>query len=458
MMGKATIFPILAAAIFLGGARQQVLAATYTFTANSGSANSTVNWGTDANWSGGSAPISDLDNVLSFTSPNGFHMPTVNNIGAGFMLNRLTLTNNSSNTNNKQLSIANGSLNFVKNSSDVLPTLVLSRGTTNGGKIILSSGFTVTDALTITNSAPTSTQETTISGAITNTGGITFNGSGAAYITLGTGVISGTGGIIFSGSYTVNMTGNNTYDGLTEVKSGTLMLNRSGGVIKDTSAVTVSGGTLNVAQSDTVGAVTLSSGTISGAGTLTGSSYSLTNTGTVSAILGGGGTLDKTGEGTVTLSAANSYTGETTVSEGTLALAADNAISSSSDVVLSGGALESGFNQTLGTLNLTASSTLDLSTGGTFVFADSSGLESSWNGILSISGTFTEGVSVRFGTTSDGLSAGQLSKVMINGLAAGIDSNGYLTTSMIPEPSTYAAMLGAMALGAVVVRRNRRTD
>lgn len=452
------VWAFVVSAVLLGGLQQQATAATFTFSATSGSLSSTLNWSVNGNWSGGTAPTSDADNELSFTSPNGSHMPTSNDIGTGFQLNRLTLTNNSSSTNNKQLSIASGSLNFVKNSSDVLPTLVLGRGTTNGGKIILSSAFTVTDALTITNSAKSSTQETTISGAITNNAGITFDGAGPATITLGSGTISGAGGLTLNGSYTVNMTGNNTYTGLTDVQAGTLTINRSGGTIANTAAVRVSGGTLNVAQSDTVGAVTLSSGTISGAGTLTGSSYSLTDSGTVSAILGGSGDLTKTGAGTVTFSKANTYTGQTMIGEGVLVLGIDNAIAASSDVVLAGGTLESAFSQTLGTLDLSASSTLDLSTGGSFYFDDSSALAGSWTGTLSIIGTFVDGVSVRFGTSMGALTTAQLGQISINGDMAGIDSDGYLVLATIPEASTCALILGAVALGFVFVDRRRAFD
>ncbi|MBI5423334.1 MAG: PEP-CTERM sorting domain-containing protein [Opitutae bacterium] len=45
------------------------------------------------------------------------------------------------------------------------------------------------------------------------------------------------------------------------------------------------------------------------------------------------------------------------------------------------------------------------------------------------------------------------------GGAAQIDANGYVTpmgVSAVPEPSTYAAIFGAMALGAVAVIRQRR--
>jgi autotransporter-associated beta strand protein len=401
-----------------------------------------------------------LDNVLSFSNTNA--RATTNNLGT-FQLNRLTMTNGSSASNAQTLSIAGNTLNFVKNSSDVSPTLVLSRtNSANVGqtpRITISASITVTDALTITTTVASG--QVLLSGNIANNAGMTFNGTSAVGVTVGNnaspfGAVSGAGGITVNGSYNVNLVGNNTYTGLTDVQSGTLTLNRSGGTIANASAVRVSGGTLNVAQADTVGAVTLSSGTISGAAVLTGSSYSLTNTGTVSAVLGGTSiALSKSGAGTATLSAVNTYTGATTVSEGVLNLGVANAVSASSNVVLSGGELESAFSQSLGTLNLTGISTLDLSTGGSFVFADSSALDSSWTGTLSIIGTFTDGLSVRFGTSSAGLTAGQLGQITINGLEADIDLNGYLVVAAIPEPSTYAVLVGATTLGLAAWRRRR---
>jgi autotransporter-associated beta strand protein len=437
------VFSLFASVLLLGGLQQQASATTYSWI----NAKITT-WSDTTAWSGGVAPVSDLNNEFRFAISS--NTTATNNLGANFQLNRLVATNTSS--SNKSLLVDGNSLNFVKNSSDALPTLAISN-TAVSGPLTIKNAFTVTDALTVTNSG---SKSSTLEGAITNTGGMTFNGTGAGTINLGGGVTSGAGGITVNGSYTVNMTGNNTYTGLTDVQSGTLTLNRSGGTIANASAVRVSGGTLNVAQSDTVGAVTLSSGTISGAGTLTGASYSLTNTGAVNAVLGGSGVaLTKSGAGTVTVSSANTYTGATTVSEGTLNLAAANAISSSSNVVLSGGGLESAFSQSLGTLNLTASSTLDLSTAGTFVFADSSSLAGAWSGILSIVGTFTDGLSVRFGSNSDGLTTGQLGQITINGLGADIDLNGYLVVAAIPEPSTYAMLAGVLALGMGVWRRTR---
>ncbi len=78
---------------------------------------------------------------------------------------------------------------------------------------------------------------------------------------------------------------------------------------------------------------------------------------TLSNEISGSGAMDKTGEGTLTLSAANNnFTGATKVSEGTLALTAQNAISNSSSVE-NNGAITMGAAQSLN--NLSGTGTID---------------------------------------------------------------------------------------------------
>ena len=683
-LGLSFALSAAVASVFLFAA-SSAQATTYVY-----GSNGTTNWST-ATWTPG-VPTSSLDNILSLTVSSNARN-TTNNIASGFQLNGLALTNNSSNTNGQRLAVAGSSLNFVKDSSNVAPTITIAKTSNGGGDTIISIPFTVTDALTITSTANTSTPNAgspnantiTISGAITNTGGITFDGAGTNAITLGTGVISGAGGITYGGSYIVTASGANTYTGGTTINTrlkignakalggntsaasvtnggaldlnGTTMTNTnaltlngtgisSGGALANGSATaatyiglvtlgsassivassgniilsntgtiagsgfgltldgtttgssiagiigtgagtvtkqgtgtwtlsaantytgltTVSAGALNIGSAgslnsgnaltvgasgtadfanagQTLGAVSnantatnalnfsaatgtvtlaslsgagntrfgsngtvtggISSGTVTSVGNLTaaisggtttvggvatigtmsagtanlngatsaittlnggtinlGSSTALTvSNGSTSGTITGGGSLIKTSGGTLTVSGANTFTGTTTVSAGTLNLGVVNAINNSATnaITLGGGTLQSAFSQSLGlvTLSLTAStaSTLDLSTGGTFVFADSSSATWGSGSTLSIVGTFTN-TSVRFGGSSAGLTGGQLAQVTINGLAASIDSGGFIV-SAIPEPSTYAAIFGAVILGAAAYRRRR---
>src|SRR5210317_345595 len=159
------------------------------------------------------------------------------------------------------------------------------------------------------------------------------------------GVISGSGTVVKEENSTLTLTATNTYTGLTTVSAGTLTLDQAssttGTVIKDTNAVTVNGGTLNLADNtETIGALTLTSGSIAGnSKTLTGSGYTI-NPGdgvsvSIQPILAGSGiNLTKSEDGTATLSGANTYTGTTTINDGTLTVT--GTLSDSTDVSNSG--------------------------------------------------------------------------------------------------------------------------
>ena len=74
--------------------------------------------------------------------------------------------------------------------------------------------------------------------------------------------------------------------------------------------------------------------------------------------------LSKDGPGTLTLGGANTYTGTTTITEGTLRLGASNVIANTSNVVLNGGTLATGgISDTVGSLTVSASSVIDMGAG-----------------------------------------------------------------------------------------------
>ena len=104
--------------------------------------------------------------------------------------------------------------------------------------------------------------------------------------------------------------------------------------------------------SATLGALTGSRNLALGSGTVTiGNNHSST---TYSGIMSGNGSLVKTGDGTLTLTAANTYSGTTTVNGGTLALGANNALPATA-VIIGNATLDAAtFTDTTGTLDVTS--------------------------------------------------------------------------------------------------------
>jgi fibronectin-binding autotransporter adhesin len=293
-------------------------------------------------------------------------------------------------------------------------------------------------------------------------------------------------------------------------------------MVQDSQEVIVSNGTFNMnGNSDTVGRLTIGDGTnegvISGgsSSTLTvGGSYqafaaggaSLSGgieamSGTVNVKLAGAAGLNKTTAGTVTLSQANTYTGATTITNGSLAIGTGGSIDDSSAVVVNGGnfnvsavtGFAIGANQSLTgssgsiTGDITVNGTLAIgSSPGTMTFNDDLTLGSgSISNFEFTTGTFTlASYDLAFGgagtqqanfggtlnllfdsgeTYTNGSSvkifdfesySGNFATLNFSGLGLGqsatFDSNtGFVT--VIPEPA--AALLGGIGLLTLLRRR-----
>ena len=105
---------------------------------------------------------------------------------------------------------------------------------------------------------------------------------------------------------------------------------------------------------------------------------------TVSGAIGGTGALSLTAAGALILSGTNRYGGVTNVNAGMLVADAVDAISGSSALTISGGTLDvSGFANTVASLNITNSGTLNLGLGNTLASNGTAAL----NGTLNVSGT-----------------------------------------------------------------------
>ncbi len=206
----------------------------------------------------------------------------------------------------------------------------------------------------------------------------------------------------------------------------------------------------------------------------------------------GSSSLTKTGDGRLTFTgtAANSYTGATVVNGGTLELAkssgvtsiastsvtvnsggtlllsSNNQINNAANLTLNSGILSTGetvgYSETLGTLTMSGSSSIDLGTAAHMLnFADSSALSGSWSGTLTIYGwtglPATSGTSgqIYFGNNVSGLTSGQLSMISFDGFGPGamLLSNGELVPVAVPEAEVVLAAL--LLLGAVAWRERK---
>jgi len=267
------------------------------------------NWSIGNNWSGGAAPTGAGGENLVFPS-GASNLATNNNInGASF--NSITIKGSGYTLGSKAITLGAGGLA----DSSVAGANTINLGVT----------FAATRTVTVSNAGTT----LTISG-----------------------VISGAGGLTKAGAGTVTLSAANTYTGVTTINAGTIAIAADAGLGAAPGAptagkLTFGGGTLRTTASFTLAA---NRGiALTGAGTIS------TNPGTTltyGGIIAGASPLTKAGTGTLIVSGANTYTGATAISAGTLQLGATNAVPSGSAVTVSGGATFDlrGFSDAIGSL------------------------------------------------------------------------------------------------------------
>ncbi|WP_416383863.1 autotransporter outer membrane beta-barrel domain-containing protein [Salmonella enterica] len=361
-----------------------------------------------------------LENVDANSGWNG---QSLTKTGAG------TLILNAENTYTGSTTISEGTL---------IATNVEALGTgdvTNDAVLELNTGGDFDNAISGSGQVVKSGDEMlTLSGSNTYTGGTTISGGtlvasnvealGSGDVTdnatleLNTGGdfdnnIGGTGSVVKSGDKTLTLSGANTYTGGTTISGGTLVasnvealgtgdvtdnatleLNTSGtfdNVISGSGQVVKSGDdalTLSGANSYT-GGTTISGGTLVasnvealGSGDVTNDAVLELNTGgDFTNNISGSGQVVKSGDETLTLSGANSYTGGTTISGGTLI---------ASNV------------EALGSGDVTNDAVLELNTGGDFdnAISGSGQVVKSGDDALTLSGanTYTGGTTISGGT------------------------------------------------------------
>ena len=425
--------------------------------------------------------------ILTLTGSNTYSGPTTlsagslligasNNLGDGSATNTITIGTATlrSTANSYDLGV-NRAITLTGNGKIQADagTLTVSGTVTNGANLftlfgagnisvsgVIGTGATPTGGLNI--GSTTLPANVTLSGNNLFTGNVSLpanNTQPKAVLTL---TNSGALGV---GPKTVSSTGANGTNG------GEIHLQNNISLASDIS-FNVSGFTIyNDSGSNTInGNITMASG--AGATYLTSTSGTLTVNGNMSAtatarslrlrgdgngvitgIIANGSTVDlpvlkDLGTGTWTLSGANTYTGGTTVSAGTLALGASHTIPDVSAVSIGSATLDAAtFTDTVGTLDVTSTATINLGTGAKLVFANSSGVGSgTWAGTLTITGDFVSGSSLNFGS-STGLTAQQLSKISATGFTNfALDAEGDLTATA--GGGGYSAWAAINAIGS----------
>lgn len=366
----------------------------------------------------------------------------------------LVLNNSSSSFGGtgKEVKITGGTLSVAANGALGNATNTINL---NGGTLLASTGFDTSRAINVSSSS-----------AIEVSSAQQLNQAGTTAFGTNTLTKTGTGTLEFRTATNTSSAGAKLI-----VQEGTVNLQRSdsigaGATIEIGNAVAATSAILTYRDTATslsnnmtvasTGATTKQLAFANASGTATVAGTMLLNgnldvranvggNGTISGAISGAGNLSKSGANLITLSGINTYTGNTTVSAGSLTLA-DNA-----QLAFNIGA--SGVNNQIngsGTLLLSGDFSFDLTSAGTTV-------GNSWNivDVASLTETFDSTFNVLSFTRVGGGSGSGVWETNFGGADYEFNtSTGVL--SVVPEPTTWALLAGSLT--ALVIFRRRRRD
>ncbi len=223
-----------------------------------------------------------------------------------------------------------------------LGNLVLNGANTYTGNTLLNAG-----RITVGTNTALGTGRLIMASATTLASGAADLVLGNAITTLGAGsvdtagnvftlngVIDGNGAIIKTGSGTLVLGGANLYAGGTNLNAGTIQVNTNTAL--GTGGLDMANGTTLLAG---VNSLALANGvTLNGTSTVGTQGFTFTLNG----VIGGTGTLAKTGTGTLVLNGANSYSGGTSLTAGTIRVGNNAALGTGALTMSAGTILQAG--------------------------------------------------------------------------------------------------------------------
>jgi autotransporter-associated beta strand protein len=253
-------------------------------------------------------------------------------------------------------------------------------------------------------------------------------------------VSSNTGGLTKSGLGTLTLSGNNAYTGTTAINNGTLALGHANGL--SSGNIVFGGGTLQYATGITAD---VSPHIVNSASSIAvdTNSNSVTYASAIASSNTGG--LTKSGLGELTLTAANTYSGGTTVNGGTLTVSGSGTLGSTSGAltVNTGGILGIGTtNQTVGAVTL-AGGTIN----GTGTLTSNTSFTST-GGTINANLAGTAGFTHTSGTTTLNGTIGYSGDTTVNGGTLIFNSALTSTTASIGSGATL--QLAALATGSSI--------